>query len=138
VANVGGNAIITGSLSIAATQFVISASQYSGVASGCGSGSFNAGGGSNVIDFNQFNQAFGNQRGTHWWTGFGGAVGTATMSQNSGTLRTSAVTNNGSGDVSGGIVDITGNPGAIVDPKISLSASETSFAGMVELVQWAP
>jgi hypothetical protein len=60
------------------------------------------------------------------------------MSQNSGTLRTSAVTNNGSGDVSGGIVDITGNPGAIVDPKISLSASETSFAGMVELVQWAP
>jgi hypothetical protein len=138
VANVGGNAIITGSLSIAATQFVISASQYSGVASGCGSGSFNAGGGSNVIDFNQFNQAFGNQRGTHWWTGFGGAVGTATMSQNSGTLRTSAVTNNGSGDVSGGIVDITGNPGAVVDPKISLSASETSFAGMVELVPWAP
>ncbi len=138
LANVGGNAVITASLSIAATQFVISVGQYSGVASGCGSGSFNAGGGSNVIDFNQFNQAFGSSPGTHWWTGFGGAVGTATMSQNNGILRTTAVTNHGSGDVSGGIVDITGNPGAIVDPKISLSASETSFGGMVELIQWAP
>ena len=138
LANVGGNAVITGSLSIAATQFVLSVSQYSGVASGCGSGTFNAGGSGNVIDFNQFNQAFQNTRGIHWWTGFGGAVGTATMSQNNGILRTTAVTNHGSGDVSGGIVDITGSPGAIVDPKISLSASETSFAGMVELWQWAP
>ena len=133
----GGSATITATLNNLVTQFVITVGQYSGVQN-IGSTIFGAGGSATVIDTNNEHTAIGTSAGTHWGVGLGGASGSATMSQNTGTLRVSAVTTHGSGDVGGGLADLTGNPGAVIDPLISLSSSESYYAAMIDLIPYPP
>jgi plastocyanin len=128
-----GSATITVVLNSLTTQFVIAISRYSGVQS-VGPIALNAGNCCTTIDINQYHRAFGSQTGIHWGVGVVGATGTATMTQNTGLLRASATTNSGTGDVSAGIVDVTGNPGVLVGPLINLSGPETSFAAFIELI----
>lgn len=130
---VAGSATLTVVLNNLTTQFVIAVSRYSGVQD-IGPVALNAGNCCTTIDTNQYHRAFGNQPGIHWAVGVVGATGTATLSQNTGLLRISAVTNSGTGDVSAGIADLTGNPGVVVGPLISLSGPETSFAAFIELI----
>jgi hypothetical protein len=132
-ATTAGSATITVVLNSPTTQFVIAIGRYSGVQS-IGPVTLNAGNCCTMVDVNQYHRAFGGQPGIHWGVGVVGATGTATISQNTGLLRASASTNSGTGDVSAGIVDLTGNPGVVVSPLINLSGPETSFAAFIELI----
>jgi hypothetical protein len=134
---IAGSGTVTVVLNSLTTQFVIAISRYSGV-QGIGPVALNAGNCCTVIDANQYHRAFGNQPGIHWAVGVVGATGTGTMSQNAGFLRVGAVTNRGTGDVSAGIADLTGNPSAVADPIINLSGPETSFAAFIELIPFGP
>lgn len=129
---------VAGSSTVSATTSPASASLGLGIVSySFGKNSIavsaNAGNTNTLIDCNQFNTAANGNNGLHFMIGIGGAIGSASISQNNGTLRVAL--NFGSGANAGalGICDLPASRGQIVDPTMNLSASESWNSVLVDL-----